>query len=1088
MIKLLLIDDRPDNLTSITALIKAILPNTEIFGSQNGPEGISIAQKEQPDVILLDIFMPEMNGFEVCKILKEKDSTRHIPIIMLTAHKSDKKNKEKGLELGADAFLYKPLDETELISQIKVMWRIKKAEDQLREEKKELEKIISKNTKKLRERERSLSTLMSNLPGMAYQCINDKNWTMLFLSNGCYKLTGYQTEELLNNNTLSYGELIVDEDKESLWNKVQEAISKRESFTVQYRIQKKDGSIRWVWEQGIGIYDQKGKLESLEGFISDITERKKTEDTLIENEERYRRLFEDSIDPILIIENFKFVDCNEATVKFLNYENKSQFLEKAPNELSPDFQPDGKSSKDKAIELMDLALKKGNLNFEWIHLTKDKKEVWVDVSLTHIPTQGKNCLYTIWRDITDRKNAETTQEVLFNISESSETAESLNVLSEIIHKELGKIIDNSNFYIALYNTKNNTYSFPFYKDEFEVINPEDEFNLSGSITEYVRKEGKAIRITKALEAKLNKIKKIKSIGKPSPVWIGAPLIDTSTDKIIGVVAAQNYENEDALTDKDVDLLAFVARNIGTSIARKKAELAITESEEQFRSLAQTATDAIIIIDNNGDIIYWNKAATTIFQHEPSEVLGKDLHSTITPPEYLKKASDEFKKFISTGKGDVFGKTLELTGIRKDGSHFPIELSVSKFLKNGQWHATSFIRDITQRKKDEEELKQAKNKAEESDRLKTAFLANMSHEIRTPMNAILGFSELLSMTEISEEEQTEFIKLIQNNSATLLNLINDIIDIAKIEAEQLHILTTEFSINKLLEDIEKTYSEIRNNLGKENIEIALRTPNLENDLIIISDQSRINQVVSNLVGNALKYSEKGKIEFGYIIFTKEDNRFIQFFVKDTGIGIPDNKKDVIFERFRQGDDSYTRVYGGTGLGLAISKNIAKLLNGDITVESKEGIGSTFYFTIPLKISKKKQALEEKKIAKNAKFDLSGKSILIAEDVDSNYQLLKTYLIKSKATIHWAKNGQEAIKECKSNNSINIVLMDMQMPVLNGYQATQEIKSFRPDLPIIAVTAFALAGDQEKILEAGCDYYIPKPIKADLLYKTIKKYIL
>ncbi len=815
--------------------------------------------------------------------------------------------------------------------------------------------------------------------------------------------------------------------------------------------------------------------------------RKKSNITINESEERYRRLFEDSFDPILIVKDYEYVDCNDATIKFLNCKSKSDFLSNRLRNLSPEFQPDKSSSKKKALEMMNIAIKNGNHNFEWVYLTKDKKEVWVDVSFTHIPTLGKKGLYTIWRDITDKKNAEITQEVLFNISESSETSESLEVLSENIHKELGKIIDNTNFYIALFNTKKNTYTFPFYKDKYDSVSPDEELDLTNSISDYVRKKGKAIRITEAIERELNKKKKIKSIGIPSPVWIGAPLIDVASEKIIGIIAAQNYEDENALTNKDVDLLAFVARNIGTAIARKRTEIAINESEDQFRSLAQTATDGIIIFDNIGNVIFLNNAATRILQYKPNEVIGTNFHKLLSPKKNNQKAHQELEVFFKTDNEKTLGKMIEVSGKRKDGSTFPIELSVSKFKKDEKWHTTGFIRDITQRKEDEKELKKAKEKAEESDRLKTAFLANMSHEIRTPMNAILGFSELLSLDDLSNEERGEFVKLIQNNSNSLLNLINDIIDIAKIESGQLQILIKEFDIDKELEDILRNFEKIKINHEKEHIKFALNTPNYNQNLVIISDQNRINQVVSNLLGNALKYTKEGEIEFGYKIISQKNKDFIQFFIKDSGIGIPKNKIDVIFDRFRQADDTHTRTYGGFGLGLAISQNIAKLINGIITVESIEGTGSTFYITIPLKISKTIQYFEKEETEQKASLTLEGRTILIAEDVESNFQLLQTYLSRTKVNIVWAKNGQEAVNECRENPSIDIVLMDMQMPVLNGYQATQEIKTFRSDLPIIAVTAFALAGDQEKILEAGCDFYISKPLKVEVLFETIKKYL-
>lgn len=816
-------------------------------------------------------------------------------------------------------------------------------------------------------------------------------------------------------------------------------------------------------------------------------EKSLAESTLIESEERYRSIFEKSADPLLLIENYHFVDCNDATLKFLGYESRTELFNIHPAELSPEFQPDGQKSTEKVIKMIDQAIQDGNNRFEWIHTTKQGKQIWVDVSLTRIKGGKDHRIFTLWKDISERKVAQLTQKVIYNISEASEKITSLEELFEKIHKELGKIIDNKNFYIALYNEVNDTYTFPFYEDEFDEIDPESEENMQGSLTDFVRKGGKGIRITREIEKKLSESQDIKIHGSMCPVWIGAPLFDSISNSVIGVAAIQNYEDENALTDKDLLLLEFIALSIGKVISKKRTELIIKDSEEQFRSLAQTATDAILMIDNDGLISFWNESASKIFLYSKEEAIGKSLHDLIVPIQYHKKAKPAFEKFRITGEGNAIGKTLEMTGKRKDGEIFPLELSISKVKKEDQWYATGIIRDITERKIAELEIKRVKEKAVESDKLKTAFLANMSHEIRTPMNAILGFSELLGLQDITEDERKEFIELIQNNSNNLLNLINDIIDIAKIEAKQLHISEGEFSINDLLSDILKTYNEIKNKQDKTHIDLALLLPDGNDELFIITDKYRVNQVISNLVGNALKYTETGKIEFGYKLIKDPDNsESLQFYITDTGIGIPIEKLNVIFDRFRQADESHTRLYGGTGLGLAISKNIADLLHGTITVESQENEGSTFYFTIPLKKASRKTI---KSITPHSpeQLDLSDKTILVAEDVESNFQLLSTYLKKTKVKIIWAMNGQEAVEVCQTNNDIDLVLMDMQMPIMNGYEATKKIKSFKPELPIIAETAFALAGDREKILKAGCDDYISKPIHAKELYKKINFYL-
>lgn len=816
-------------------------------------------------------------------------------------------------------------------------------------------------------------------------------------------------------------------------------------------------------------------------------EKEKAHKSLELSLRKYTTLVEKSADPILIIQDGIFVDCNDAAVKFLKYDSKEEIINTPPYDQSPEYQPDGQRSINKAKQMIEIAIKDGRNYFEWVHTQKDGTEKWVDVSLTYIQDNEGDSIHTIWRDISERKKAEKTQEVLFKISEVIEVSDSLEDILKKIHLLLGNIINNENFYVALYNEQNDTYTFPIYIDKYDSLDPNEEQVSHKSLTDYIRRTGKALLVTEELEAELNKKEEIILIGEPSPIWLGAPLIDTDSNKIIGIIGIQHYEDKNAYDESDLELLKYVARNIGTLIARKKSEILLKESEEQFRTLTETATDGIIMLNEKGNISVWNKSAERIFGYTFNEAIGKDVHDFLVPKQYLSKAKPAFESFLQTGKGDLIGKTVEITGKRKDGSLFPVELSISKINKENGWFATGIIRDITDRKYAELELKKAKEKAEESDKLKTAFLANMSHEIRTPMNAILGFSELLALPDIEDEEKIEFIKLIQNNSNLLLNLINDIIDIAKIEAGLLNIYTNDFSIKDLLDDLLKTYSEIKLNMGKSEIELSLNFPDYLKNLIINSDPNRVKQVISNLFGNALKYTEKGSIELG-CYFTKlaDSHNELIFYVKDTGIGIPEEKLNVIFDRFRQADDSYTRVYGGTGLGLAISNNIAKLLGGNIRVESKVKSGSTFYFSLPIsEIIDTTDVTKEDTKKKPATNDYTGIKILVAEDVESNFQLLRTYLKKTNAEIHWVKNGKEAVEFFKQNKDISIILMDMQMPLLNGYEATKQIKAINPDIPIIAETAFALAGDKDKIIAAGCDDYISKPIRANELYSAINK---
>jgi PAS domain S-box-containing protein len=384
-----------------------------------------------------------------------------------------------------------------------------------------------------------------------------------------------------------------------------------------------------------------------------------------------------------------------------------------------------------------------------------------------------------------------------------------------------------------------------------------------------------------------------------------------------------------------------------------------------------------------------------------------------------------------------------------------------------------------RKKSEQELTQAKEKAEESDKLKTAFLASMSHEIRTPMNHIIGFLELLKDTELNQIEREEFLHIIRASGNNLLRIIDDIIDIAKIETQQLEIDNEEVSLNKFLEDLLYTYQDLISVEDKPGLSIQLKTPDQAALTEIITDPQRLQQILSNLLANAIKFTNKGRINFGYEL--KPNNR-LQFFVSDTGIGIPKEKQELIFQRFRQLDYGYTRAYGGTGLGLAISKGLIEMLGGEIWVESEEGKGSTFFFTIPYK-PVKQETPEILVSGFKTVIDWSDKNILIVEDDEMNTKFLRIILSKTKANLYYSDNGQEAVEMAKKTK-FHLILMDIQIPLLNGYEATRLIKAASPSTIIIAQTAHAMLDERSHCTEAGCDDYLAKPINRKELFGKIQ----
>lgn len=389
----------------------------------------------------------------------------------------------------------------------------------------------------------------------------------------------------------------------------------------------------------------------------------------------------------------------------------------------------------------------------------------------------------------------------------------------------------------------------------------------------------------------------------------------------------------------------------------------------------------------------------------------------------------------------------------------------------------------ERKKAEQDLRVAFEKAKESDRLKSTFLATMSHELRTPLNAVIGFSDMMKGV-FDTKRVTEYAGIINKSGLNLLEIIEDIFNITLLESGEIKTSKDEFHAKQFMEDIVLLVELEKEKLGK-NFLVQFIPPKEIDSLILKTDRTKLKQILLNILKNALKFTFNGSVEYGFNIDEYKNNHVVKFFVMDTGIGIRKEHTEVIFDTFRQVDDSNTRIFGGTGLGLSLSKRYLEMIGGDIWVESTFGKGSTFYFTIP---GYELHEVDEKAVKKiDTSPKLKDKTILIAEDEESNYELLIVYLEELEVNTMWAHDGAEAISICETHSNIDLVLMDIKMPGVNGIDATLKIREIRPNLPIIAQTAFALQGDDKKALEAGCNDYISKPIKRRDLYLLITKYL-
>jgi PAS domain S-box-containing protein len=513
---------------------------------------------------------------------------------------------------------------------------------------------------------------------------------------------------------------------------------------------------------------------------------------------------------------------------------------------------------------------------------------------------------------------------------------------------------------------------------------------------------------------------------------------------------------------------------------KKINKALAENEDMLRRIFDASPSAIMVMDMELKILDCNNASLKMFTaSNKRDIISKSFSGFFENGQ--SEANEDFTKDLNSHLNDK----SQFSMVKIDGLKFMAELS-GGIIKDASSNSTAYvviISDITERNQFIENLNQAKIEAEESDRLKTAFLANMSHEIRTPMNSIIGFSNLLSETELVNDKKEEYLKHILQSSNILLNLIDDIIDISKIEAGQLNINLVESNVNKMIREVFSSFTETK---SKGEVEFRLQLPPETELLTLNTDSLRLRQIITNLLGNALKFTEKGTIDLGYSIKRTENEKLLEFYVKDTGIGIPLDKQTIIFERFRQVDEARTRKFGGTGLGLAISKRLVNLLGGTIWVKSEINKGSAFYFTLPLNESDNEPIVNIEPF-QATKYNWKGKTILVAEDENSNFELLKASIYRTGIKIIRAFNGDEAVEFVKKKNGIDIVLMDIRMPRMNGYDATRIIKGLKPELPVISITAYAMSEDKNKSLEAGCDMYISKPIRPSNLLAILNDFI-
>jgi PAS domain S-box-containing protein len=897
-----------------------------------------------------------------------------------------------------------------------------------------LEQITIKKEKRaadllLKDSEEKLQSIFSAAPVGIGLWIDDK---LLEVNDTFCKMTGYNRSELIG----TYGKSVFPmvEDFNQAYDEASRQITEKLSATFETRFKTRDGNILNII-LSVAPLDKSDFSKGFTFTALDISAGMQAEVALRESEERFRKLYNDAVvglyrtnrqGEILLI--------NYAMIRMLGFESNEELIGRNINER--DFGP----SYDRQQLIAQIETGGDVKELEAIWICRNGKEIFVRESAKAIRDINGNILYfdgTV-ENITERKIAEKELKSSYSILNASLESTADGIL---IVDGKGSIIKWNYKFTEMWGIPDNILLL---HDDNAAIN-----HILNKLTD----PEKFISTVKYLYANPDKSSFEKLEFKDGRIFERYSQPQKIDNKVVGRVWSFRDVTE-----------------------RHNIEKSLKLSEEKYRTIFENVQDLFFETSIDGTILELSPSIDILSkgQYQSEYLIGKSMYDFYSNPYERSELLSQIKQ-----KGSV--SDFEITLINRDGSRIPCSISCKVWF-NPQGHPEKLIgsmRDITDRKKASEALKLGKEKAEASDKLKTTFLNNISHEVRTPLNGILGFAEIMSQPDLSEEEKTESLSMLYSSSDRLLNTITNYMDISLITSGSMSLNKKEFVPGQLLTEI---FDNSRAVCLKKKLELFLQIPEQSERLLVNSDPEIFKKIISHLLNNAIKFTEKGSICLGFI---KKENE-LEFFVKDTGVGIGKDSLEIVFDNFAKEDRGPIKLTEGSGLGLSIAKGMIDILGGEIRVESETGVGSCFSFTIPY-INDSEMTESEKSGRENLKFP-AGTSILVAEDDETNFFYLKALLTReTEATILHAWTGKEAIELFKAYPGIILILMDIKMPEIDGFEATRQIKLINDHIPVIGITAYAMSGDEERVLTAGCDGYLSKPINRKRLMDKMSELI-